>query len=144
MEVETSDAYLTASGVATSCEPLQLNPNLALSNMCWIDLQQVSGHWAVRRNFSGDVTNTGDVPLLVAVTSDLVGQVLEPTVLLPGDTAQFAGSYLPPASNGETNPLCASFADSVTATGIMQFLPDPVIETRSASCQLCPAGSSCQ
>jgi hypothetical protein len=145
VEVRTIDAILTASDVTVLCDSLQLNPGLALNSMCWIDLQQVSGHWAVRRNFSGDVTNTGDVPLLVTVTSDLAGQVMEPALLLPGDTAPFSGSYLPPASGGgEENPLCASFGDSVTATGLSPYLPIPVIEMRSASCSLCPAGSRCQ
>lgn len=59
--------------------------------------------------FYGVVTNTGPGQLdLVTVVDDQVGTVFGPTTLLPGESANYSGSYIPTSSPS---------TDTVTASG---------------------------
>ncbi len=141
--LDIGDAVVTAEEFSVECEPLPLNPGLALSKMCWLELDTVGGLLVVRVNFAGDVENTGDVPLLVTVEDDKAGTVFGPELLMPGDSLPLGGTYLPSQANGgETDPRCATFGDTLTATGTSPALDDPVVATASANCPLCP-GSDC-
>jgi hypothetical protein len=141
--IESGGATTTSDGFTVACQPLQLNPALALSKTCWLELETVGNLLAVKVNFSGDVTNTGDVPLLVSVDDDQAGSVLSGALLMPGDSLPLSGSYLPAeADGGATDPRCANFSDTLTAIGTSPVIGGLVVTEVSAHCPLCP-GSDC-
>lgn len=126
----------------TICGSLDLNPGLSLSKQCSLALESVGGMVVLRVDFTGQVENTGDVPMVVVVDDAQAGIVVDDAMLNPGDTASFSGSYYPVEANGgETDPGLALFSGSITAVGTSPVI-DPVVEMITATCSLCPSGSS--
>jgi len=137
--IETTDLVVNASEFGIECSPLALNPDLALSKSCSLALETVNGYLVVRVDFTGEVENTGDVPLAVTVIDDMAGEVLAETLMNPGDTIPLSGSYYPSAANGGvTDPSAAMFSDTFTAFGTNPMLPSTVVEMITANCGLCP------
>ena len=131
-----------AEPFATTCNALDLHPGLSLTRQCSVALESVGGMVVVRVDMTGEVTNTGDVPLIVVVDDDQAGNVLSDTMMLPGASAPFSASYYPTqADGGQTDPTQAMFTGSVTAVG-MSPLIDPVIEMASTTCSLCSSASA--
>jgi hypothetical protein len=122
-----------------NCTNLVLNPKLSLSKLCWTGLETIESILAVRIYFSGDVCNTGDVPLTVTVTDDKAGVVLPETLIKPGDCVIIEGSYLPAKANGDVNnPSEAVFSDTFTAVGTCSIPGiEEQVEQITANCPLC-------
>ncbi len=76
-------------------------------------------------NFSGRVTNTGNVDLMVTVIDDHAGTVFGPQIIAVGGYADYSGSYIP-AGSPSTN--------TVTATGTWDG--PSVTATASATCYI--------
>lgn len=139
-EIVFSGSIITAEPNSIECEPLVLDPNLILSKICWTELTTVEDTLlAVEVFFEGEVCNTGDVPLTVTVTDDVIGIVLEDELILPGQCRTVEGSYFPTEANGgETDPCAAMFSDTLTVVGTS---PIPGVEgqrvDRTANCPLC-------
>jgi hypothetical protein len=134
-----SGATVEADPFSIECTNLVLDPNISLSKLCWIELVTIDSLLAVEVFFTGEVCNTGDVPLTVTVTDDMVGQVFGPTLMHPGDCNTIDGSYLPSqAKGGENNPCIADFNDTFTAEGT-SLIPgvDDQQEVITANCPLC-------
>ena len=94
----------------------------------------------VRVDFTGEVENTGDVPLTVSVTDDMAGEILPETLMLPGDIIQLSGSYYPSeAKGGETDASAAMFCNTLTAFGDSDLIMDTVMAMMTANCSLCPS-----
>jgi len=85
--------------------------------------------------FSGVVSNAGNIALVnVTVVNNLPSNntpVLGPITLAPGETADFAGSYLVPVDTCATNLL-----DTVTARGINGCNGVVVSDSESAGCPI--------
>jgi hypothetical protein len=79
-------------------------------------------------NFSGIVTNTGNVTLNnVTVVDDHAGTVLTLASLAPGASAPYSGSYVP-ASSPSTNIVTASGTDAING--------GTVTATARATCEI--------
>jgi len=116
--IEFSGTTITADPFSIECTKLDLNPKLSLSKRCWTELVTIESLLVVKVFFTGEVCNTGDVPLNVTVTDDKAGVVLAQTLMAPGVCKTINGSYLPEQANGgETNPCNAEFSDTFTAVG---------------------------
>jgi hypothetical protein len=137
--IEAFGAVTVADPYSIECTPLQLNPALQLTKTCSVSLETVNGYLVVRVDLQGDVTNTGDVPLMVTVEDDDAGVLLGPIEILPGITEVFSSFYYPAtAEGGVTDPDLAAFSGNVTATGTSPFIVEPVVEVLAANCTLCP------
>jgi len=137
--VATADATIQAEAFGVECDPLQLDPKLALTKMCSVVLESSAGLLVVRVDFTGTVQNTGNLPLYVTVTDDMAGTVLGERLIQPGQTVNLSGSYYPLAANGSlTDPRTAMFSDTFTATARNPLLAKPIIAVASANCSLCP------
>jgi hypothetical protein len=87
------------------------NPGIAVTKICDV-VKNVDGTFTV--NYSGTVTNTGDVILNgVTVTDDQGGAPINIGQLAVGGSAPYSGSYNLPA----TTPCSTDVTDNVTATG---------------------------
>ncbi len=137
--ITTEETVVRSESFGIECSPLPLNPRLALSKLCSLALESVGGMLVVRVDFTGDVRNTGDVPLFVTVTDDMAGVVLPEQRIDPGQTILLSGSYYPGQANGGvTDPGTAMFSDTFTARGTNPILEEPVVERITANCGLCP------
>jgi hypothetical protein len=134
-----SGATVEADPFSIECANLPLDPNISLSKLCWTELVTIGDLLAVEVFFTGEVCNTGDVPLTVTVTDDKVGPVFGPTLMYPSDCNTIEGSYLPDqAEGGENNPCIAAFRDAFTAVGT-SLIPgvEDQNEVITANCPLC-------
>jgi hypothetical protein len=136
--LEANEIHLEANYDIT-CSNLLLDPNLSVSKLCWTRLKTIDSLLAIEVLFAGSVTNSGNVPLLVTVTDDKAGVVLEPSLVKPGQTKMITGSYLPLSANGDVNQPCiAVFSDTFTADANS---PIPGVNQKSvkvtANCPLC-------
>ncbi len=99
--------FATNSAVCTVCT----SPAIAVTKACPPGPVQPGG----TLNFTGTVTNTGNVPLtnVVVVNNQPAPNtvVLGPITLAPGAGQSFSGSYTVPLDS------CGPYADTVTATG---------------------------
>lgn len=146
----------TADPYTTPCTGLQLNPALSISKACTTSLESNGGLLAVKVNWTGQVCNTGDVPLSVTVDND---QPSDPTQVFSGDLtvpadpanptaeegacADLGGSYFPGQANGgATAPASATFSDTLSATGSNAALASDVGAMATGHCPLCP-GDTC-
>ena len=137
--ITTAEATIQAEAFGVECDPLQLNPRLALSSMCSLVLESSAGLLVVRVDFTGSVQNTGNLPLYVGVRGENSGVVLAERLLQPGQSAALSGSYYPSAASGSvSDPRTAMFAETFTATGRNPLLPQSVTAVSSANCSLCP------
>ena len=124
-------AGTTLSGeVTVGCDPVATNPSLTVGKSCTVDLTSNGGALSVVVNFSGQVCNTGDVPLTNVSVQDFVGGVANGSSiavanLAPGsgpnaDVANscktYSSSYLPSAATATVVNGRYRFDDSVTAT----------------------------
>jgi hypothetical protein len=128
-----------ADPFSIDCNNLVLNPSLSLSKNCWAELVTIESLLAVEVLFTGEVCNTGDVPLTVTVTDDKVGLVLAATLMDPGNCITIDDSYLPSQADGDVNNPCdVWFSDTLTAVGTS---PVPGVEDQNevitANCPLC-------
>ena len=137
--ISTVDATVQAEAFGVECDPLQLDPKLALSMMCSVVLESSAGLLVVRVDFSGSVQNTGNLPLYIGVTGEKAGAVLTERLIQPGASANLSGSYYPQDANGGvTDPGTAMFSDTFTATGRNPLVRQSIVAVGSANCALCP------
>lgn len=145
--IEFSGTSIEADDFGIDCNNLILSPSLSVSKRCWSKLATVEDLLAVEVFFSGEVCNTGDVPLMVTVTDDVLCvllelddcNVLEETLMEPNECITLEGSYLPPTADGDVNIPCeAMFKDKFTAIGTS---PVPDVNDQNAvftaNCALC-------
>ena len=133
------DTVIEAEPFSIECNSLPLNPALSLYKLCWTELETIGPVLAIRVRFTGEVCNTGDVPLTVTVYDDEAGVVLPATLMDPCDCSIIDGSYLPTQANGDVNnPCIAVFSDTFTAVGTSPVPGvDEQIEEITANCPLC-------
>ncbi|MHC4467144.1 MAG: hypothetical protein ACYSYW_11380 [Planctomycetota bacterium] len=141
--IALSETSIEAGPYSIDCNNLILDPNLSLSKICWTKLKTVEcdsdSVLAVEVLYSGEVCNTGDVPLTVTVTDVNVGVVLPPTLMDPCDCYIIEGSYLPAQARGDVNSPCiAGFSDTFIAVG-SSLVPgiEDHNEVITANCKLC-------
>jgi len=157
--VVLADSCVTDPGSPGTCFSdcaFNLDPAIAVSKSCVTALAVENEMVTVKVNFSGTVTNTSDqtlapVPLSSVAVSDSEAGPLTlldgsmnplptPVWLDPGESANFMGSYFPDGTGlgFSTCPSDASFADTVTASGVDVFVGETVTEMATATCELCP------
>jgi len=137
--IEFSGESIKAEPFGIECTKLDLNPKLSLSKLCWTKLETIESFLGIRVFFTGEVCNTGNVPLFVTVTDNKAGVVLSQTKMMPGVCKTITGSYLPLQANGDVNnPCTAMFSDTFTAVGTSP-IPDVNMQTevKTANCPLC-------
>lgn len=140
---------LTASA-SDACPVVPINPALTVTKGCTTDLTEENNRVSVEVSYSGQVCNTGNVPLNnVTVEDDKGSGVINLGTLDASgganDCKPYSGSYFPsikgsPVANGRYH-----FTDQVTATGtpsIGDCAPgDPgtndCVQTAGATCPLC-------
>jgi hypothetical protein len=143
IDFSESETPIKADPCSVDCNNLILDPNLSLSKLCWTRLKTVecdsNSVLAVEVFYSGEVCNTGDVPLTVTVTDVNIGVVLPPTLMDPCDCSLIEGSYLPDRAKGDVNSPCiAGFSDTFIAVG-SSLVPgiEDHNEVITANCDLC-------
>ena len=141
---------VNAPQATADCPPVDANPAIAVTKDCNVVIMPMDGKLAVQVNFSGTVSNTGDVTLFgVTVTDDsgTPGDTSDDQTFNLGDIpvegmAGYSGSYLPVATDtGTTDPSNAMFTDEVTAEGTTSDVFGSIqvmSEAVSATCDLCP------
>ncbi|MBI2816207.1 MAG: hypothetical protein HYX72_04645 [Acidobacteria bacterium] len=130
------------------------SPNIDVTKSCTTTPIVDGGLVKIRVNFSGTVTNTGNLVLTNVrvceddntvspfsfVTCDQT--VLTGVTLNPGADTNYSGSYIA-STFTEITPGRAEFHDAVQATSDKPPLATAApVDTTSASCALCPPGSA--
>jgi hypothetical protein len=138
----------------TSAPMCQASPLISVNKICTAAPVVNSGRIQILVNFSGTVSNQGNVPLHnVSICEDddsnnPPGAACDQTFPIgdlaakgsPGDSATYSGSYFPSVLN-PVSPGRAAFSDTVKATG-SSTLAGVVNDTATATCLLCPPGSA--
>ena len=145
-----SSGLVTCDVSAAMC---QANPGILITKVCTAGPVANNGRIDILVNFSGLVSNQGNVPLHnVSVCEDddannppgTCDQIFNIGDLaakgLSGDSAPFSGTYYPSVLN-LVSPGRASFSDTVKVTATSS-LAGSVTNTATATCLLCPPGSA--
>jgi len=145
-----SSGLVTCDTTAPAC---QASPAILITKMCTSGIVVNNGRIEILVNFSGTVSNQGNVPLhntSVCEDDDANNApgVCDQTFNIgdlaakgsAGDSAVFSGSYFPSVIN-PVSPGRASFTDNVKVTATSS-LAGSVSNTASATCLLCPPGSA--
>lgn len=100
-----ADGFEPAQGSGNDTTTFLFNPSIAVTKDC----QDVVGA-DTPIPFSGTITNDGDVPLTgVTLEDSQVGFItLTDTELLPGESVEYSGEYLPPTTDPTENVVTAT------------------------------------
>jgi hypothetical protein len=129
-----------------------VSPGIDVTKVCTTALAVVSGSVRVRVEFSGTVTNNGNLPLTnVSVCEDddsnnppgaACDQTFSIGTLAVGASAPYSGSYFPSRIT-PVSPGRASFSDTVRATADKPPLAAAApVDMATATCLVCPPGSA--
>lgn len=131
---------LVAVSNVSQCPILNPVPNLFINKTCLAFLTSLSNLWVVKANFSGQVCNTGELPLDNVQLVDNSGTPLQSddlhlnlNTLKVGQCKQYSGSYFPNSLYSSSN----LFSDTVNAIGTPPFELANVNASAQASCVLC-------
>lgn len=128
----TGTTTIAATPSSPACQPFAVIPALSLTMTCTTALQQEACGVVVQVNYSGEVCNTGNIPL--TVTDDRGGAVINGLVLDAGACAPYSGSYVPTQATDAAQGL---FGGTMTVTGTHPAASTAATASATATCGLC-------
>ncbi len=116
-------------------------PSVDVCKQCDVALVDTGSQLVLQVNYSGLACNTGNIDLVVDLTDDVDGTILDDVTIAAGTCMSFSGNYQP-SSTTSTDPNLVSFTDTVTMTGV-HGQAGTVSDTATATCGVCGTDTTC-